>query len=99
MRCRLPDISLNTALVLSGFDVIDHSKYDNEAKIAATPEMASLRKRHLEEAVLTGAVLRKVDFAGANLQGARLIAAQLKGASLDGAQLQPAPRLRPITLP
>jgi Pentapeptide repeats (8 copies) len=70
--------------VLPGFDVIDHAKFDTEAKIAAAPEMASLRGRHLEGAVLTGAVLRKVDFQGADLRKADLVAAKLNDANLTG---------------
>jgi len=57
-------------LVLPGFDGIDHTKLDTEAKIAAANETASLRARHLEGAVLIGAVLRKTDFTAAYLERA-----------------------------
>jgi hypothetical protein len=45
-------------LVLPGFDVIDHTKFDSEAKIEALPETISLRARHLEGAVLIGTRVR-----------------------------------------
>jgi hypothetical protein len=61
--------------------VIDHTKLDTEAKIAAVTETVSLRARHLEGAVLIGAVLRKADFAGAYLQGADLTTADLRNAN------------------
>jgi uncharacterized protein YjbI with pentapeptide repeats len=88
ITARKPTSLWSNRLVLPGLDVIDHAKFDSEAKIAAAPEMASLRGRHLEDAVLIGAVLRKVDFTGAQLQGASLDMAQLQNASLDRAQLQ-----------
>jgi uncharacterized protein YjbI with pentapeptide repeats len=56
--------------------------------LEATPEMASLRGRNLEGAVLIGAVLRKVDFTDANFQDANLRTAQFQGASLAGVRLQ-----------
>jgi Pentapeptide repeats (8 copies) len=68
------------------FFLVDHTKFDSEAKIAAAPQMASLRARHLEGAVLIGAVLRNVDFEGASLKGAALLEARLQGASLDNAE-------------
>ena len=85
---RKPTSLWSNRLVLLGFDVIDHAKFDTEAKIAAAPEMASLRGRHLEGAVLFGAILRKVDFTGANLQDASLVRAQLQDATLARANLQ-----------
>jgi uncharacterized protein YjbI with pentapeptide repeats len=85
---RKPVSLLSNRLVLSGLDVIDRAKFDTDAKIAAAHETASLRGRHLEDAVLSGAVLRKVDFTGAHLQGALLNFAQLQGARLGSAQLQ-----------
>jgi uncharacterized protein YjbI with pentapeptide repeats len=85
---RSPTSLWSNRIVLPGFDVIDHSKFDTEGKIAALPATASLRGRHLEWAELTGAILRKADFTGASLQGAVLTGAQLQGAVLDGAQLQ-----------
>jgi hypothetical protein len=89
---RKPTSLWSNRLALPGLDVIDHAKFDTDAKIAAAPVMASLRGRHLEDAVLIDAVLRKVDFEGANLRGASLGYAQLQGASLylarlDGASL------------
>jgi len=74
--------------VLPGFDVIDHAKFDSEAKIAALPVTVSLRTRHLEGAVLIGATLRKADFTAAQLQGAEFLGTQLQGVSLERAQLQ-----------
>ena len=85
---RMPTSLWSNRLVLPGFDVIDHTRFDSEAKVVATPETASLRARHLEGAILAGAVLRKVDLTGAYLQGANLIQAELQGANLEGAQLQ-----------
>jgi hypothetical protein len=46
-------------LALPSFDAIDHAKLDTEAKIAAATETVSLRARHLEGAVLIGAVLQR----------------------------------------
>ena len=62
-------------------DIIDHSKFDTEAKIAASRETASFRARHLENAILIGATLTKVDFTAANLSGAKLDHADLRGAA------------------
>jgi uncharacterized protein YjbI with pentapeptide repeats len=75
-------------IVLEGLDVIDHTKLDTEAKIAALPETLSLRGRNLEGADLIGARLPKVNLEGANLRGAFLLGADLRGAVLDGTQLQ-----------
>src|SRR6266849_6086851 len=77
---RKPTSLWSNRLVLPSFDVIDHTKFDSEAKIAALTETASLRLRHLEGAVLIGATLRKADFTAANLKGARLESADLRGA-------------------
>ncbi len=85
---RKPKSLWSNRLVLPGFDAIDHTKFDSEAKIEALPETISLRARHLEGAVLIDAVLRKADFTAAQLQGASFFGAQLQGASLDGAHLQ-----------
>jgi uncharacterized protein YjbI with pentapeptide repeats len=74
-------------IVLEGLDVIDRTKLDTEAKIAALPETLSLRGRNLEGADLIGATLPKVNLEGANLRGAFLLAADLRGASLRDAQL------------
>jgi uncharacterized protein YjbI with pentapeptide repeats len=74
-------------IVLEGLDVIDHTKLDTEAKIAALPETLSLRGRNLEGADLIGATLLKVNLEGANLRAAFLLGADLRGASLRDAQL------------
>ena len=74
-------------LLLPSFDVIDHAKFDTEAKIEAAPEMASLRGRDLKVAELFAAVLRKVDFAAANLSGAVLFSVDLSEANLWYADL------------
>jgi uncharacterized protein YjbI with pentapeptide repeats len=75
-------------LVLPGVDVIDHTKFDSDAKIEAVSSTLPLRGRHLEGAVLCGADLRKVDFTGAWLDGAFLNDAQFKGALLDKTTLE-----------
>src|SRR6266852_3501300 len=77
---RKPTSLWSNRLVLPSFDVIDHTKFDSEAKIAALTETVSLRLRHLEGAVLIGATLRKVDFTAAKLQGASLDSTDLRGA-------------------
>jgi uncharacterized protein YjbI with pentapeptide repeats len=69
--------------VLPGLDVIDHSKFDTEAKIEALSETVSLRGRCLEGAVLIRAVLRKVDFTAAKLAGAVLVGADLRQAKFE----------------
>ena len=70
----------SNTLVLPNIDVIDHSKFDTEAKIAALPQTLSLRGRQLEGAVLIGAHLRKVDFTAARLKGAVLYYADMREA-------------------
>ena len=85
---RKPTSLWSNRLVLPGLDVIDHAKFDSEAKIAAATETASLRGRNLNGAVLIGADLRRADFTGASLQNADLNEARLQGATFDGAQLQ-----------
>ena len=75
-------------LVLPGLDVIDRSKLDTEAKVSAVAVTVSLRGRHLEGAMLLGAVLRKVDFTAAHLERATLDYADLRGARLACAQNQ-----------
>jgi uncharacterized protein YjbI with pentapeptide repeats len=70
----------SNTLVLPNIDVIDHAKFDTEAKIAALPQTLSLRGRRLERAALVLAGLRKVDFTGAHLRGAVLLGADLRGA-------------------
>ena len=70
-------------LVLPGIDVIDHSKFDSEIKIAGMPTSVSLRARHLEGAVLIGSTLRKADFTGAWMQGAKLGSSDLREAKFE----------------
>jgi uncharacterized protein YjbI with pentapeptide repeats len=77
-------------LVLPTFDAIDRTKFDSEQKIEAVYWTTRLRGRHLENAVLCGADLTKVDLTGAWLQDALLYQARLKGAVLDDANLQDA---------
>jgi len=84
---RKPRSIWSNRLVLPGMDIIDHAKFESEAKIAAIPELASLRNRNLEGAILIGAVLRKVDFTGARLTGASLQDAVLQEAILSNADL------------
>jgi uncharacterized protein YjbI with pentapeptide repeats len=81
LRTRKPTSLWSNRLVLPGIDVIDHTKFDTEAKIIDT-ETLSLRARHLEGAVLFGATLRHVDFAAAKLQGALLGNSDLRSANL-----------------
>ena len=88
---RKPTSLWSNRLVLPGLDVIDHTKFDTEAKVATAPTTASLRGRDLVGAVLIGAVLRRVDFDGANFHGASLDEAELQGATFVGAQLQRVP--------
>jgi uncharacterized protein YjbI with pentapeptide repeats len=78
---RKPRSWWSNRLVLPGLDAIDHTKFDTEAKIAATRETVSLRARHLEGAVVIGAVLRKADFAAAYLERADLTTADLRDAN------------------
>jgi uncharacterized protein YjbI with pentapeptide repeats len=80
---RRPRSPWSNRLVLPGIDVIDHIKFDTEAKISALNETISLRGRHLEGAVLSGAHLRKVDLTGAKLEGALLFDADLREAKFD----------------
>jgi len=77
---RKPESLWSNRLVLPGFDAIDHTKFDSEAKIEAASETVSLRARHLEGAVLIGAELRKADFTGAQLQHAWLMNSDLREA-------------------
>jgi uncharacterized protein YjbI with pentapeptide repeats len=77
-------------IVLPGFDITDQTKFDTDQKIEKATHTASLRGRHLEGAVLCGALLRKVDFTGAILSGSLLNHAQLQGATLDDANFQDA---------
>jgi uncharacterized protein YjbI with pentapeptide repeats len=79
---------LSNHLILPYLDIIDYSKFDNEAKIMALPESIYLRDRHFERAVLTGANLKNANLRGAHFQGASLAAARLQGANLDYAQLR-----------
>jgi len=86
---RKPVSLWSNRLILPGFDVPAHMKFDSEAKIAAAFETASFRGRHLEGAVLTGANLRKVDFTGADLRDALLDGADLREARLECGVLVP----------
>jgi uncharacterized protein YjbI with pentapeptide repeats len=83
---RRPQGLLSNRIVLPGLNVIDRTKFDSEAKIAALPESVSLRARHLEGAVLIGATLFNADFTAADLTGAKLDEADLRGARLDCAE-------------
>ena len=83
LAARKPKSLWSNRLVLPGFDVIDHTKFDTEAKIEALPETISLRARHLEGAVLIGAKLRKADFTSAQLQGAQLDGSDLRNAKFE----------------
>jgi uncharacterized protein YjbI with pentapeptide repeats len=83
---RRPTSLWSNRLVLPGIDVIDHGKFDSDAKIAAAPETFSLRDRRLEGAVLLGARMRKVDFTAARLQGAALDDADLREARFECAE-------------
>ncbi|HEX3995329.1 MAG TPA: pentapeptide repeat-containing protein, partial [Acetobacteraceae bacterium] len=80
---RRPVSPWSNRLVLPGFDVIDHTRLDSEAKIAALPETVSLRGRQLRRAVLTDAGLRKADLTGADLSEAQLDGADLRLAKLE----------------
>jgi uncharacterized protein YjbI with pentapeptide repeats len=88
---RKPRSLWSNRLVLPGFDAIDHTTLDSEAKIEAASKTISLRGRHLEGAVMTDAKLRKADFTGAQLQGAHLSFSDLRGAKFDCAQEFPTP--------
>jgi uncharacterized protein YjbI with pentapeptide repeats len=77
---RKPTSLFSNRLVVPGIDVIDHAKFDTEAKIAALPETLSLRGRRLEGVVLPFARLRKTDFTGAHLQDAIFVVADLREA-------------------
>jgi hypothetical protein len=76
---RKPKSFWSNRLVLPGFDAIDHTKFDSEAKIEAVSETISLRARNLERAVLVGAKLRKADFTSAQIQSAELSHSDLRG--------------------
>jgi len=82
---RRPVSPFSNRLVLPGLDVIDHAKFDSDAKFDAVRETVSLRYRHLEGAVLTGAGLRKADFTAAFLRDARLDQADLRDANFGAA--------------
>jgi hypothetical protein len=83
---RRPQGLLSNRIVLPGLNVIDRTKFDSEAKIAALPESVSLRARHLEGAVLIGATLFNADFTAADMTGAKLDEADLRGARFDCAE-------------
>jgi uncharacterized protein YjbI with pentapeptide repeats len=75
-------------LVLPSLDITDQAKFDSEQKLEKVSSTASLRGRHLEGAVLSGANLTKVDFTGAILHKTLFNDARLQGALLNGAKLQ-----------
>ena len=79
---RAPESWWSDRLVLPGLNVVVHLKLDSDTKIDFLPETVSLRKRNFDDAVLTDAVLRKVDLTGAFLRRARLDGANLQGAVL-----------------
>jgi uncharacterized protein YjbI with pentapeptide repeats len=81
LAAQKPKSLWSNRLVLPGLDAIDHAKLDTEAKIAAATGTVSLRARHLEGAVLIGAVLRKADFTAAYLERADLTTADLRDAN------------------
>jgi uncharacterized protein YjbI with pentapeptide repeats len=80
LRYRKPTSLWSNRLVLPGIDVVDHTKFNSEAKFEAVSETVSLRSRNLQGAVLIDAVLRKADFIAARLEGAWLTRANLKDA-------------------
>ncbi len=77
---RRPKSPWSNRLVLPGISIIDHTKFDTDAKIATRTTTMSLRGRSLEGAVLSGADLRKVDFTGSQLENADLDFADLREA-------------------
>jgi hypothetical protein len=56
---RRADSLWSNRLMLPDVDVVDHTKYDSEDKLAGIETTVSLRVRHLEGAILIGAKLRK----------------------------------------
>jgi len=80
---RKPKSLWSNRLVLPGFDAVDRTKFDSEAKIDGASETVSLRARHLEGAMLINARLRKADFTAAQLQGAQLDYSDLRGAKFE----------------
>jgi uncharacterized protein YjbI with pentapeptide repeats len=78
-----PTSLLSNTLILPNIDVIDHAKFDTEAKIAALPRTLSLRGRRLEGASLAFADLRKVDFTGARLRDAVFVGADLRNTKFE----------------
>jgi hypothetical protein len=78
----------SNTLVLPGFNLYEALKLDDPKRLTWKEHLFDLRARHLEQAVLDGAVLTKADLFGAQLQGASLRDVQLQGASLVEAQLQ-----------
>ena len=94
---RRPISIWSNRLVLPQLDVIDHAKFDTEAKIASMPMSVSLRMRNLRGAVLIGANLRSADFAGVDLRDARLESADLRSVDFTGADLRDA-RLENVDL-
>lgn len=83
LAARKPKSLWSNRLVLPGFDAIVRTKFDSEAKIESLAATISLRARHLEGAVLTGASLRKADFTAAQLQGAQFDQSDLRGVKFE----------------
>jgi uncharacterized protein YjbI with pentapeptide repeats len=81
---------LSNHLILPNLAVIDYARFDSEAKILALSQSISLRGRHFERAVLSGANLRNANLRDAHLQGALLGNAELQGANFEGADLRDA---------
>jgi uncharacterized protein YjbI with pentapeptide repeats len=79
---RRPVSLWSNRLVLPGIDLIDHVKFDSDAKLAAVEASISLRGRDLSGAIMSYASLRKADFTGARLERARLNGADLLDAKL-----------------
>jgi uncharacterized protein YjbI with pentapeptide repeats len=73
-----PRTPWSNRLILPGISAIDHARSDAGERIVASPEMVTLRGRHLEAAVLDGAHLRNIDFTGADLKAAVLDFADLR---------------------
>jgi uncharacterized protein YjbI with pentapeptide repeats len=85
-------------LVLPNTDVVDHEKFDTEAKFAAATQTLSLRGRHLEGALMPSARLRKVDFSSAHLQHANLSGADLREAKFGSSSARASADLREAIL-
>ena len=78
----------SNTLVLPRFEAWGEAKIDDPKGSKTAQQTLSLWRRNLDEAILDGADLRKVDLVRASLQRASLIGAKLQGASLGNAKLQ-----------